>query len=176
MAKGAVARGLELATLVRKKCPRHYGLMLSRPYNAATDRNRSDTYTSTFQQQQIVPGTMSWYFSQNGDITPERMIPVPFRCPLKAHERTITVRLRSCDQKEPPQYYDPAVVKTVCDIAVDLRHVELSRYAQRTVRGQTIYQVELILEMLLGPRYGLLVFRVRLGEHVVGHASVPLIN
>ncbi|RAL00077.1 Hsp70 family protein [Aspergillus ibericus CBS 121593] len=161
MARGAVVRGFGQATGMRERCPQHYGLMMSRPYRATTDSNRADLYPSPFLQQQM-----------NTEIVPDSVIPIPFHCLLQSHERTVTIRLRSCSQEDAPKYYDPAVVQTVCDVVANLQDVDFSRLPRRTVKERIVYKVELMLEILLGQKHRALTFRVRLGNQLVGLASV----
>ena len=57
--KGAVVRGLNRATVKRKKCRRHYGIQCARPFRQGIDDDRL-TFYSPFDGVIYVPGYMSW--------------------------------------------------------------------------------------------------------------------
>ena len=55
--KGAVIRDLEKATVIKRRCRRHYGTPMGRPFSAKD--KESDAYMCPFQGK-MAAGYMSW--------------------------------------------------------------------------------------------------------------------
>ncbi|KAI9777867.1 MAG: hypothetical protein M1839_008544 [Geoglossum umbratile] len=168
--KGAVIRGLEMATVVRRKCRRHYGTIYSKPFETGVDKE-SESYICRFTKARMAPGYMSWPINRGEDVVLDTFKALPFYHVLEESQRTITVKLQSCNLDNAPTKYGDGV-EDMGEIVTNLTGVDFSRFECKTEDGKKIYKFDYQLEVVLGHKQGTIYFRVRALDEIIGQTSV----
>jgi len=173
VSRGAVVRGLELATVTTRKCRRHYGIVSSREFQQGVD-NEADKYYCPFTRRTLSGGYMSWSILRGEDIVGDTPKSISFYQVINEGQQEVVIQLKMCNEDQAPEKYDPKIVEDMKNIVTSLGDLDMSRFEKMTVGGKTQYKFDFALEVILGHKQGTIAFRIRADNKIVGQTSLDL--
>ncbi|KAK6347334.1 hypothetical protein TWF696_007403 [Orbilia brochopaga] len=169
VAKGAVVRGLEMATIDTRRCRTSYGTKISRNFREGIDLEEW-AWNDRFDGKQA-DGYMAWCVRKGAEITSETNISLPLlqTLYLSSETRIMRIGLEYCDDDEPPERVGPTV-KQLGIIEVDLSDVDLTKFDQTTDRDAVNLFLE--IQVMLGEQQGTIRFQCVVQDEVVGDTVI----
>ncbi|GES66440.1 hypothetical protein ATETN484_0015000600 [Aspergillus terreus] len=174
--RGAVIRGLERATVVRKKCRRHYGTTSTQVYEPSLHgvNPPGGVHFWPLEGKDMVFNCMSWSINRGATIEPGGFKPINFFSWLRDSDRHLEIPLKSCSLPEAPRWFTEENIEESGTIVADLTGVDYAQFRRQPCDGEIRYRIEYTLEVVLGHEQGTVYFRVRISGEVISHTKVRL--
>ncbi|KAL3475680.1 hypothetical protein BJX99DRAFT_229106 [Aspergillus californicus] len=174
--KGAVVRGVERATVVRKKCRRHYGRTARQRYNC---RLHGESPPGGIQFDPLngcnmVSKCMSWSIHRGATIEPGSFRAIRFSRWRRDGDRHLEIPLKSCSLPDAPLWFTEQNIEEIGTIVADLQGVDYTRFPKKLSDKVMCYYVTYTLEVVLGHEQGTVGFRVRISGKVISHTAVRI--
>ncbi|KAL2815193.1 actin-like ATPase domain-containing protein [Aspergillus granulosus] len=172
--KGAVVRGVEQATVVRKRCRRHYGQIADDVHNLQRHgRNPpGGTYKHPFTGETMVRKCMFWSIERGMTIKPGAFETRCFASWRRDQDRRLEVDLQSCSLHEAPIFFTKKEVEEVGTIVADISGVDFDRFQSKMTRSGRYYEVIYELRVILGHKQGTVSFEVVINGKIMAQTNV----
>ncbi|CAG9945212.1 unnamed protein product [Clonostachys rosea f. rosea IK726] len=177
---GAVVRGLEGSIVREKKCRRHYGYSVGRPFDHWLHRrfNKSKRYvfTDMVENKKFLTGFMKWKIKKGDTIqrSTEISSSMAVQC-NETHPVKHFVNLYSCSLGKGPDTIEDDGIEQVGQILYSLDLLDLSTLKSIVdSRGVTWYRPEVEIKIRLDDESGLLAFSVWHSGKEVGTAHIEI--
>ncbi|CAM1511902.1 Fc.00g094150.m01.CDS01 [Cosmosporella sp. VM-42] len=183
---GAVVRGLEGSIVKEKKCRRHYGHVLSEPYDPERHRNfdkkKRFIYKHSWFDREYLTGFMYWEirkvsYSSGAVIDETTEISSSFQKTMTYGWLYATHRssLYCCSLDEGPESIESDRIEKVGEVSYTLDKLDMGNVESKVDNdGVKQYRVSFQLNIRLDDESGHLVFRVLHGEKEIGKAAIDL--
>ncbi|KAK6329778.1 hypothetical protein TWF730_006077 [Orbilia blumenaviensis] len=171
VAKGAVVRGLEMATIDTRRCRTSYGTEIIRPFREGIDQEE-DSFIHPFLGK-VASGYMQWCVLKGTEITNDTSITLGFQTVIEIgapSTNMMQINLLYCDDDLPPDRYSKEAVKLVGNIKPDLKEVDLTKFAS-TGDGRLV-NLAFQIEIMLGDKQGTILFQCIVQGEVVGDTEI----
>ncbi|KAF5965228.1 Hsp70 chaperone protein [Fusarium bulbicola] len=175
---GAALRGLDGPIVVKKKCRRHLGTKVAKPFREGID-DEDDSYVDPFDGSKRIGGFMDWMVNRGEVITPESVVIRPYSMNFpEGRERKWVQTLYQCSLAVAPEKQSHYSVEELGELHVDLSNVDLSDFETKELatpfqwRKLKIHKIVFLIVMVVEDNLGYMHFRVVCGGKIVGEAKL----
>ncbi|KAK6501049.1 hypothetical protein TWF506_003804 [Arthrobotrys conoides] len=170
VAKGAVLRGLEAASVDLRKSRRSYGINISNYYIEGV-HDPKERYTDSFGRV-LVPNYMTWAITKGSEINDKTRISIPLEQIIYLNgDKEDRTKLYCCDEDIAPERGNDSVKEIGCIVA-DLSNVDFSTFEKRRDRHGELVKLQFEILIILGGKQGTVYFQFCIGGKIVGTAEI----
>ncbi|GIZ48282.1 hypothetical protein CKM354_001135000 [Cercospora kikuchii] len=174
--RGAALRGLVGIAPRKRRCRRHYGFTINRPFEEGIDP-AEDAYFRPYDGQKMCRNQMLW-LAAKGDVITEATSHshyIDLYNRLKETNMTADWQLYSCSEDTPPHRLNRSVLESAGNIHIDYSSVNVSKLPTRRefgIVGSRYYRLSFEIQVDFGAKSGSLEVRALCNGVVTGHAEI----
>ncbi|KAL4919680.1 hypothetical protein BDW62DRAFT_199691 [Aspergillus aurantiobrunneus] len=170
--QGAALRGLEGLQSTTRRCRRHYGFSLNKPFRYGVD-DEANSYIHPFDGKKMTSGRMEWLIAKGQKYSHgyTNSIDLSYFHDEWAPPK-YSVKFYACQQKHAPERVDDFGVSEIGEIVVDFTNTDLAKFYSKIVNGWKMYKLDYELQVVFGAQEGVLKFTATSRGQTIGRASI----
>ncbi|TID18547.1 heat shock 70 kDa protein 12A [Venturia nashicola] len=170
--KGAALRGLGGIKPSLRRCRRHYGFSCAKLFRENIDPEHR-SYFSEWDGRKFCSGRLSWQIAKGAKVTEDTFISSKLNHDFWAgDEMKTSIALYSCNTEDQPEYGNDISADRVDILVIDFSDLSLANVTSQIKHGKTLYEIRFDIEVLLGAKEGVLRFRAKADNKIVGEQDI----